>query len=86
MCIRAAQVRARLGFLKERLTRTIGLVLDAESQPPPHGRWRSVWEKARAFVTRQDQDAALQHKLVSQTFYLPTRLYLIVSGSATALP
>ena len=58
------QVRARLGFLKERLTRTINLVLDAESQPPPHGRWRSVWEKARAFVTRQDQDAALQHKLV----------------------
>ena len=60
----AVQVRARLGFLKERLTRTISLVLDAESQPPPHGRWRSVWEKARAFVTRQDQDAALQHKLV----------------------
>ncbi len=60
-------MRARLGFLKERLTRTIGLVLDAESQPPPHGRWRSVWEKARAFVTRQDQDAALQHKLVSHS-------------------
>jgi hypothetical protein len=32
---------------------------------------RSVWEKARSFVARQDQEAALQQKLVS-----PSRMQL----------
>ena len=71
------QVRSRLGFLKERLIQTISEVLAADSQPPASGRWRSVWEKARSFVARQDQETALQQRLVSPTWrhFMPVLLH-----------
>jgi tRNA U34 5-carboxymethylaminomethyl modifying GTPase MnmE/TrmE len=51
------EVRTRLGFLRERLVEHVVAVLDgaaaADDCAPPTGRWRAVFDKARAFLGRR---------------------------------